>query len=206
MWPFKRKEENVWERSARLLADAVDAVMGKTVSLYTDDDALSERASEAKILDISLESSIFLAHLLDMMLFRKRPDLRESIMLSMYRVISSAYDLEDIDRRARLHIEDIIDDRMSRYGMVARGVWRPAGYWWFGKAPNQDYLTQCLLLFGDYITYYRECGKLPLGDDIEPVILVNPLDCETLAVPFIVFQHLAPAAKQYIEKLGKIVR
>lgn len=206
MWPFKRKEDDVWERSAKLLADAVDAVMGKAVSLYADDDALSARVSEAKILDISLESSILLAHILDMILFRRRPDIRESTTLSMYRVISSSYDLEDIDGRAQLCMDDVIDDRMDRYGMIARGAWRPAGYWWFGKAPNQDVLTQYLLLFGDYITYYREYGELPLGDDVEPVILVNPLDCEALAVPLIVFQHLAPVVKQYIEELEKVMR
>lgn len=206
MWPFKKKENDVWEQAVKQMADTVDAVMGQTVSLYADDEVLAERASESKVLGVSLESSIFLTHVLDTILFRKRPDIRESIMLSMYRVISSAYNLEDIDEREQLRIEDVIDDRMSRYSMIARDTWKPAGYWWFGKKPNQDTLTQCLLLFGDYITYYRECGKLPLGDDAETVFLVNPLDCETLATPFIVFQYLAPAVKQYLVQLEKIVR
>lgn len=206
MWPFRKKENNVWEQAVKLMADVVDTIMGQTVSLYTDDKVLAERASESKVLDISLESSIFLTYVLDMILFRKRPDIRENIMLSMYRVISSAYDIEDIDGSGQLCIEDVINDRMSRYGMIARGAWKPSGYWWFGKTPNQDTLTQCLLLFGDYITYYRECEKLPIGDDIEPVILVSPLDCETLAVPFIVFQYLATATKQYINQLEGIVR
>ena len=152
MWPFRKKESDIWEQVAKLMADTIDAVMEQTVSLYTGDDALAERATESKVMDISLESAIFLAFSLDMVLFRKRQDIRKSIMLSVYRVISTAYDMENIEGGEGVPIEEIVDDRMSRYGMIARGVWKPVGYWWFGKAPNQDALTQSLLLFGDYIT------------------------------------------------------
>ncbi len=196
----------MWEKSVSLLADTVDAVLGKVVDLYAGDDELAERTSEKKILDLSLECMIFLAYVLDLTLYRKRPDIRESIIKSMYQVIAGAYDLEKIDNRKGLRIWDIIDDRMSHYAMIARSVWRPAGFWWFGCAPKLDPMTQCLILFGDYITYFREYEKLPVGDDIEPAVLVDPLDCESLAVPFIVFQDLAPKVKRYIAELEKIVR
>lgn len=194
---FKKKESRIWEEVVALMADTVDDIMGKVVDLYTGDEVLADRATEGKLLDISMESMMFLAHLLDLQLFRKRPDIRESIMRSIYNVFSGAYDVEDAS--------SIIDDRMDRYGMIARGVWQPAAYWWFGKEMKQHPLVQSLALFGDYITYYRIYGNIPTGDDIEPVILVDALDCETLAVPFVVFQILSPAVNQYIDQLQEIV-
>ncbi len=203
---FKEKESVVWEKSSTLIADTIDAVMGKTVELYTGDDALVERVSEAKVLDISLECAFLLMHILDLMLYKKRKDIRTSIMLSMYQTISTAYNVREIDEESDLQIQNIIDDRMERYGMITRGVWYPAGFWWFGTEMKKEALIQCYALFGDYITYFREYDAIPIGDDIEPVILVDPLDCESLAVPFIVFQILSKALEKYIEKLQKIIR
>lgn len=206
MWPFKKKEDEIWEKSVALITDTIDTITGRVIELYTGDKELAKRATEEIVLDIALESAILLVHVLDLILHSKRPDVREGITRSMYRVISGAYDTGDIDKREYLSIEHIIDDRMEHYSMIVRGEWAPTGYWWFGREMKQEPLIQCYTLFGDYITYFRECGELPIEDDIEPVILVNPLDCEALAVPFIVFQCLAPAVTAYIEKLQKIIR
>lgn len=203
---FKRKENGVWEDIIRLIADTTDDVAGKATDLYMQDGDLLKYVSKEKLRDISFECALLLTHILDEVLVNRRPDIRVDTIQSVYRVIPEIYPLNEIARNAPYQSEDIIEDRMQRYGMIVRGEWNPAAFWWLGEELKEDNIIQCLALYGDYITFFRFYNDIPLGDDIEPVILVNPLDRETLAVSFIVFQILAPAVTAFEQKLDRIIQ
>lgn len=206
---FKRSKKAIWKYSLNLLADTVEAFMDKLITMYEQDAELSERMEKEKFMDIQLELCLLLVQLFNAVISAKASKIREELTSAMcFATVHSfnldTYNLDIIDPGIPYSITELLQDRIERYSMIPR--WKPTAYWWLGeKELSQKTHLQHFALFGDYITYYRVNKMIPIGNDIEAVVLVDPLDCETLATAFVVLELVYPAAMDFFSKLDDFI-
>ena len=181
--------------------------MDKVISVYTNaDEELLERATPEKMLDFSFETMVFFTHIADIVLFRRRPEIREDVLRSLYNAIAKSYDFLQIDSDFHHDPLMVIVDPMNKYASAVSKSYEPAMVWQLGEDVPDDPFSMTLYLYGDYITYFREMKKIPYGEEINETYLPDMLDCEFVIFYSIVYKIVMPETRLYISQLDKIIR
>ena len=203
---FKKSAKSIIKQLSSAMVDSVDNIMDKVISIYTNtDEELLERATPEKILDFSFETMVFCTHIADIVLFRRRPEIREDVIHCVYDSIAKSYDLLKIDMDFQHEPLMLIIDRMNKYACTVSKSYEPAMVWQLGETVPDDPFSMTLYLYGDYITYFREYGKIPYGEEISTFYLTDVLDCEFLVFYKIVYNVVVPEIHSYINQLDKII-
>lgn len=204
--PKKNREDVLLESLSDLLLKTVDSFSESLVSTYRSDNELIERMSDNVYVDYSFEAHLLLLHILDVILHNRASEQRERIISNLYNSINKTYNIIFFDASASASTMSYIQDRMENYGLILLEEIHPASFWWFGDELATDSITQCLAMFGDYVTYYRVNGVVPFSKDVSHISLIDPTDCEALVLPYIVFKILLPLILNYVNSIDDIIK
>ena len=202
----KSQEDNLLDSLNDLLLKTLNSFCESLASTYRSDNELKERMSDNAYVDYSFEAYLLLLHIMDVILHNKVSEQREKIISHFYNSINRTYNIKLFDTSASASILSYVQDRMENYALVLLKEKQPASFWWFGDELATDSITQCLALFGDYVTYYRVNETVPFSEDVNYISVIDPTDCEALALPYIVFKILLPLILNYVNTIDDIIK
>ena len=206
MWPFGNKAEKISKKLSSCFTNELVLNVEAIAEIYRTDSDLSERFSVSTVANFQLELIPLLYNFALVVLLNNRSDdIATKSLADLHNYIISSIDTRKFFPDIPVTIHSFLDDRMPRYSAVVNGHWRAAAYWWFGADLPDDLITQCLALFGDYVTYTRIMGRPAIGDEIEPAMLISPLDCEAAFLPAIINRLIRTNVSEYIKTLSNLI-